>query len=134
LDVVLDRVLVLHERGDGFGGDFLALPFQPIGQRLALAAASGQEQQGGGGGTGSGFVPPSRQVVQVGQSIIEPHLDGRLAVVADGERGPVAGYVHRRMLGRVGEGELHRARNRALGAERCTGLAANLECHSFQPS
>src|SRR5206468_1258042 len=81
----------------------------------------------GGGGTGSGFVPPSRQVVQVGQSIVEPHLDGRLAVVADGEPGPVAGYVHRRMLGRVGEGELHRARNRALGAERCTGWATNLD-------
>src|SRR5438445_12979420 len=54
----------------------------------------------GGGGTGSGFVPPSRQVVPVGQSIVEPHLDGRLAVVADGEPGPVADYVHRRMLGR----------------------------------
>jgi hypothetical protein len=84
-------------------------------------------------GTGSGFVARSRQVVQVGQSIVEPHLDGRLAVVADGEPGPVAGYVHRRMLGRVGEGELHRARNRALGAKRCTGWAANLECHSFNP-
>src|SRR2546426_706090 len=82
-------------------------------------------------GTGSGLVQPSRQVVLVGQSIVEPHLDGRLAVVADGEPGAVAGYVHRRMLGRVGEGELHRARNRALGAERCTGWAANLECHSF---
>lgn len=88
----------------------------PVGQRVRF----------GGGSTGSGFVPRSRQVVQVGQSIVEPHLDGRLAVVADGEPGPVAGYVHRRMLGRVGEGELHRARNRALGAERCTGWAANL--------
>src|SRR5215467_4353511 len=83
--------------------------------------------------TGSGFVPPSRQVVQVGQSIVEPHLDRRLGIVADGEPGPVAGYVHRRMLGRVGEGELHRARNCELGAERCTGWAANLECHSFNP-
>src|SRR5437899_6470972 len=35
--------------------------------------------------------------------------------------------------GRVGDGELHRARNRALGDERCTGWAANLECHSFNP-
>src|SRR5256885_473278 len=82
-----------------------------------------------GGGTGSGFVPLSRQMVQVGQSIVEPHLDGRFAVVADGEPRPVADYVHRRMLGRVGEGELHRARNRAFGAERCTGWAANLEGH-----
>jgi len=71
-------------------------------------------------------------VVQVGQSIVEPHLDGRLAVVADGEPGPVAGYVHRRMLGRVGEGELHRVRNRALGAERCTGWAANLDRRSVE--
>src|SRR5215510_4997001 len=73
-------------------------------------------------------------MVQVGQSIVEPHLDGRFAVVADGKPGPVAGYVHGRMLGRVGEGELHRARNRAFGTERCTGWAANLECHSFNPS
>src|SRR5262249_39731273 len=38
-----------------------------------------------GGGTGSGFVPLSRQGVQVGPSIIEPHPDGRFAVVADSE-------------------------------------------------
>src|SRR5215510_659764 len=85
------------------------------------------------GGPGSGFVPGSRQMVHVGQSIVEPYLNGRLAVVADDEPGPVAGYVHRRVLGRVGEGELHRARNRALGAERSTCWAANLECHSFTP-
>src|SRR5262249_6907776 len=36
----------------------------------------------GGDGTRSDFAPPWRQVVPVGQSVVEPHLDRRLAVVA----------------------------------------------------
>jgi len=47
-----------------------------------------------GGGTGSGFVPLSRQVVQVGQSIVEPHLDGRFAVTEH----PTAEWTARQLL------------------------------------